>query len=218
MPAAAAPAALEVGVGSFVRLAPGYQQERDASGGPLQSFADVGTVIRVDGSDVPFEVRFGERTWWYTRRAVQNALLAGAPNAANAAAASSAAQHLQAGDFVGDLGGMVVRCDDPAALVDLWVLVYSLPATSASTSTSATATTTTTTSMRSATLRASYAVGHNLLVVGPREAMFVFAQGAAISVRADDVLALVESGAMPPGGGVTDDDLALLRVWLACGI
>lgn len=41
---------------------------------------------------------------------------------------------------------------------------------------------------------------------------------ADVRRRADDVLALVESGAMPPGGGVTDDDLALLRVWLGCGI
>jgi hypothetical protein len=31
---------------------------------------------------------------------------------------------------------------------------------------------------------------------------------ADVRRRADDVLAAVESGAMPPGGGVTDDDLA----------
>eukprot|EP00959_Pyramimonas_sp_CCMP1952_P242851 5076356-Pyramimonas_sp.AAC.1 len=56
--------------GDKVKLSPGYKECRDAAKGKLKE-GEVGTVLKDDGSDLPYKVEApnGEE-WWYTSGAL----------------------------------------------------------------------------------------------------------------------------------------------------
>jgi hypothetical protein len=200
-PDAASGSGLRIVPGSRVSLALGFESQGDATGGPLRNMLDVGTVRSVSSGNC--NVEFNGRTWHYRLAAVRNADVTGS-------GMIPAVQHLQPGDFVGQLGGMVLRCDDTEALLDLWVLVYST-STTTTTTTSSASSGATAAAMACATLRASYAVGGHLMVVGPREALFVFdeATDLCINVLPTDMLVFTcfapskpDSRSSSSGGGV----------------
>lgn len=40
---------------------------------------------------------------------------------------------------------------------------------------------------------------------------------AQVLDQLESIYLVIDGGAMPPGGGLTDDDLALIHEWLVCG-
>ena len=57
-------------VGTRVVLAPDYRSYNDAGDGPL-SPGDVGEIVEVDNSHMPYSVRYNGRKWWYHQAALR---------------------------------------------------------------------------------------------------------------------------------------------------
>ena len=62
-------------VGDLVTVTSSYKDFGDAGNGPIDPGGECkeGRVIEDDGSDVPFQVKAGEKTWWYRAGALKKA-------------------------------------------------------------------------------------------------------------------------------------------------
>ena len=59
-------------MGDAVTLAVDFAVHDDAAEGPLQP-GEIGVIVTDDGSEKPFQVDFGDRTWWYVAGALVHA-------------------------------------------------------------------------------------------------------------------------------------------------